>query len=549
MPAAGADEGRFVCKHCGSTRSIVRYTFREADKRILECTGCRLMVLDPLPTLQDLQQVYNEGYFDNQDLIRNDDVSRVYGYVDYISERINKQRGYQGICARLRRVVISPRTRPTLLDYGCGLGFFLDTAYEHGFDVHGVEFNQHALQYIRNRYTYRASHAAALDRRERYDVITLFDVIEHLREPFEALSMFREMLHDNGILVMSTMNATSLTSRLMGKRLEDFRRISEHLFFFSTANLVAILRKHGFEIVKLASLGHSFEVRLLASRARATFPILGVPMTWFVKLFPFVGNWSFYVNPRTKFIVYARKRQSTVRDATTGKRLSVILPADDTTAALQPMLDRLLRLDAGGTTIEIIVVDDGAGGGRAAILGSYSDRPEIAVVSGPRGGKGAALAAGIAASRGDYVIVQDADGEYDPADIPGMIRTMAETGALAVFGSRYSGRFRRSGRFAATLGNRFLTLMSNAVNDLNLSDVMTGYKLLNGVLARSLTIRSRGHEVEAELTCRIRRLGLDIYEAPITYNPRSSFERRKIGVRDAWRTCVAIVRYGVFGGE
>jgi 2-polyprenyl-3-methyl-5-hydroxy-6-metoxy-1,4-benzoquinol methylase len=297
----------FVCRHCGSTRSIVRYTFAGVDKVIRECTACRLMVLDPLPTEEELRQVYNDGYFVNEQLTQTD-VSHVYGYVDYISERINKQKGYREILDTLRGMVGTAKPNPRLLDYGCGLGFFLDAAYEYGFDVTGVEFNDYAREYIRKRYRYKVLGPGEIDPADRYDVITMFDVIEHLREPFETLAQVREQLNENGILVLSTMDCTSLTSRLMGKRLEDFRRISEHLFFFDRSNLTSILTKQGFEVLKSASIGHSFELRLLAMRLRAVLPLFGAPLVWLVKLLPFAGGWSIYVNPRTKFIVYARRR-------------------------------------------------------------------------------------------------------------------------------------------------------------------------------------------------------------------------------------------------
>jgi hypothetical protein len=96
----------------------------------------------------------------------------------------------------------------------------------------------------------------------------------------------------------------------MGKRLEDFRRITEHLFFFDRANLSSILGMHGFDVLKVSSIGHSFELRLLASRMRATLPIVGAPMQWFLRVFPFMNGWSIYLDPRTKFIVYARKRSA-----------------------------------------------------------------------------------------------------------------------------------------------------------------------------------------------------------------------------------------------
>jgi 2-polyprenyl-3-methyl-5-hydroxy-6-metoxy-1,4-benzoquinol methylase len=265
------------------------------------------MVLDPLPSEADLRQVYNDGYFENEQLTQAD-ASGVFGYVDYIAERINKQKGYQAICETIRRFLTPVHSPPRLLDYGCGLGFFLDTAFDHGLDVTGIEFNDYAINYIRKRYQYSVSSPGQADRVRRYDVITLFDVIEHLREPFETLRQLGGQLEEGGLLVVSTMDSTSLVSRLLGKRLEDFRRIREHLFFFDRANLSAILRKHGFEVLKVVSKGHSFELRLLATRIRAVLPLVGVPMCWFIRQFPRIGAWSIYLDPRTKFIVYARKR-------------------------------------------------------------------------------------------------------------------------------------------------------------------------------------------------------------------------------------------------
>jgi 2-polyprenyl-3-methyl-5-hydroxy-6-metoxy-1,4-benzoquinol methylase len=305
--APAATSSLFVCRHCGARRSIVRYRFAEHGKSIRECSSCRLMVLDPMPSEDELHAVYNEGYFENQQLTTADP-ARVYGYVDYISERINKQKGYRGICGQIRELLLLSRERPRLLDYGCGLGFFLDAAYEYGFDVEGVEFNRYALEYIRHRYRYVAYGPDEFRPRDPYDVVTMFDVIEHLREPFQMLDAAHGMLAADGLLVMSTMDSTSLTSRLMGKRLEDFRRIREHLFFFDRSNLSSILGKHGFDVLKVSSIGHSFEMRLLASRLRATLPLIGAPMQWFLRVFPFMNHWSLYLDPRTKFIVYARKR-------------------------------------------------------------------------------------------------------------------------------------------------------------------------------------------------------------------------------------------------
>ena len=538
----------FSCAHCGSTRSRVRYTFAGVDKVIRECSACHLMVLDPIPTEEELHAVYNEGYFENENLAKAD-VTKVYGYVDYISERINKQRNYANICRTLQGLVIPAHRPPRLLDYGCGLGFFLDNAFEAGFEPNGVEFNQYALDYMARRYAYRAFHFSKLDPTERYDVITMFDVIEHLRDPLATIASVRTMLADNGIVVITTMDSTSFVSRIMGKRLEDFRRIREHLFFFSRSNLVPILVKQGFEVLRVGSHGHSFELRLLATRLRPVLPAIGLPMIWLLKAFPFLGSWSVYLDPRTKFIVYARKRRECRLLPPLGALMSIVVPTFNEAATIERVLDGLVAVDV-GMRKEIIVVDDGSTDGTPEILERWALRGHIrAIRHSINRGKGAAVAAGIAATRGECVIIQDADTEYDPADIPGLLKAMFETGALAVYGSRFAGRYRRAGAFLPTLANHTLTLASNVVNNINLSDVMTGYKLFDGNLIRSLPLKSTGFEFEAEVTCRIARIGASIVEAPITYNARTYVEGKKIRARDGWRTLVALARYGLFRGD
>lgn len=298
----------FTCANCGGHTGTAKYVFAAVGKSIVECRNCRLMALDPMPNEEDLKSVYTQEYFGNQGLL-DGDVSKVYGYVDYVSERINKQRAYVQICRRLQRYANTGQGRRSLLDLGCGLGFFLDTAFEAGFDVHGVEFNRFAIEYMRQRYAFSAeSFDTFLTGERRFDVITMLDVIEHLRDPFGCLDLIHSRLNSGGVVAVSTMDSTSVVSRLMGKRLEDFRRVSEHLYFFSRANLASIMSKHGFDVLDTESKGHSFEVRHLASRIRATLPGAGAPLEWAVRLLPFVGRMNLYFNPRTKFILYARKR-------------------------------------------------------------------------------------------------------------------------------------------------------------------------------------------------------------------------------------------------
>jgi len=294
------------CSNCGSEQFHLQYDFNV--KTIMECDNCQLMVINPFPTTDELKQVYSDDYFSNKDLVKSN-LDGIYGYVDYMYERLNKQGGYKTICEKISHYLGKQKDQEaSLLDFGCGLGYFLDSAYDYGFAVHGVEFNEYALSAIKKRYAYPVKIFNAFDEFDKkFDAITMLDVIEHLEDPFTALDRINGKLNKGGILVVHTMDSKSFVSRLLGSRLEDFRRIREHLFFFSRKNLKQALEKRGFEILEIYFEGHTFEFKYLAQRIKTVSPLLGKLLDFSLKLFPFLSRLNIYINPRTKIILYARK--------------------------------------------------------------------------------------------------------------------------------------------------------------------------------------------------------------------------------------------------
>lgn len=298
-----------ACPFCAARGPVPRYRFDRCS--IVRCRFCGLMWLHPMPSLDDLQQVYSDGYFSNAGLLQQSE-SRIYGYVDYVAERINKQYGYVALVggakdALAREGSLPAGSKPRWMDVGCGLGYLLDVAFDHGFAVSGLEFNRHAVAYVRSKYTYdvREGTIGDLGPEERYHVISLLDVVEHLRDPFADLAHLRSRIQDGGRLLISTMDSDSLVSRLLGKRLEDFRRIREHLFFFSRPSLTAVLAACGWEVVSIESIGHTFEVGVLLDRLASMTPRLARVLRAMVR-----PRWllsaNVYVNPRTKMLVTAR---------------------------------------------------------------------------------------------------------------------------------------------------------------------------------------------------------------------------------------------------
>ena len=197
---------------------------------------------------------------------------------------------------------------------------------------------------------------------------------------------------------------------------------------------------------------------------------------------------------------------------------------------------------------ELVVVDDGSTDGTVDVL-----RRDVEPLEGVRvcyqpvnRGKGAALHRGFAEARGDIIVVQDADLEYDPCDIPGLIAPILEGHADVVFGSRFLGGPHRVLYYWHSVGNFILTTISNMVTDLNLTDMETCYKAFRREVLVGLELREERFGFEPEVTVKIaRRPELRIFEVPITYRGRRYDEGKKIGLKDAFRALYCLGKYGV----
>ena len=226
--------------------------------------------------------------------------------------------------------------------------------------------------------------------------------------------------------------------------------------------------------------------------------------------------------------------------------LSVVVPVYNEAATLAEVVRKLLQVPC---LLEIIIVDDCSTDGTGELARQFAEtNSQVRTVRHERNaGKTAALRTGFALTSGEIVIVQDADLEYDPAEIYGVIRPILQGHADVVFGSRFL--VRRAARvlyFYHYLANKFLTYLSNALTNLNMTDVETGYKAFRGEIVRNLTIVSSGFGFEVEVVAKIAKLKLAIYEVPISYYGRTYAEGKKIVFMDGVIALWLVIRFNLF---
>lgn len=231
-----------------------------------------------------------------------------------------------------------------------------------------------------------------------------------------------------------------------------------------------------------------------------------------------------------------------------GARLSVVMPVYNEVATVAAAIERVRSVPA---DIEIVVVDDGSVDGTRRVLSQLYENALIdaLVLHEQNQGKGAAVRTAIQHATGDIIVIQDADLEYDPHELPRLMEPILDGRADAVFGSRFMGGPHRVLYFWHRVGNGLLTLLSNMLTNINLSDMETCYKMVRADLMKQLPLHTNRFGIEPELTARLAQAGARIYEAPISYSGRTYSEGKKINWKDGVAAIWHILRANLLSAK
>jgi SAM-dependent methyltransferase len=278
------------CVVCGSDDQRL---YRNQDEfTIVRCAGCGLRYMNPQPTEAELTDIYGEAYYVSVD-------SRERGYDGYVTEAENWRRTFRD---RLRDL---PATPGKLLDVGAATGFFVEQANAVGWDAIGVEPSQWAAEYARNELgvDVRTGTLESMEFADAsFDVVTLWEVIEHLPDPRVTLAEIRRILRPGGRLVLSTPDSRSLAARLSGRRWLGWRKVPEHLFFFDRENLDRLLLQAGFTPVRHRYASLTVSAGFALERAMS---LVGLPRRWRAPVW--LTHRSVRVNPGYDLLVVARR--------------------------------------------------------------------------------------------------------------------------------------------------------------------------------------------------------------------------------------------------
>jgi glycosyltransferase involved in cell wall biosynthesis/2-polyprenyl-3-methyl-5-hydroxy-6-metoxy-1,4-benzoquinol methylase len=514
------------------------YAFSVQHSRLVECRDCGHMMLHPPPSAEELSLIYNENYW----LLDGSDEERRH----FAQLKEATARSYLELIGRCLG-----RHGGRLLEIGSGAGDLLTAAADLGYDATGVEPSESSCARARERLGSRCrvvcGDVGDLTERSYYDVCVIADVVEHVRDPRAFLEQVYNLVRVGGVVVIATPSLQSWSARLMRHRWMEFK--TEHLHYFSQETLHSLLFQTGLEPIAALPGEKCLSLEYIAAHFRRyPVPVVSFVLKHFSGLLPASIRQRLFRVVASGIISVSVKAPKGAR-----RKLSIIVPAYDEAATLEPVLQSVVEKDLGDLDKEIVIVESNSTDGTRDIVLKYRNQPGVKVIleDRPRG-KGHAVRTGLAYATGDFILIQDGDQEYDIEDYDVLIEPLATGRRAFILGSRHGGRTWKVRQFKGkpltggllNFGHWLFKTMVNVVFRLKLDDPFTMYKVFRRDCIAGLTFQSNRFDFDYELLIKIVRKGYKPIEIPVNYRSRSFSEGKKVSVvRDPWTWVRAIFKF------
>ena len=525
-----------ACHICESVR--VYYLFTTSDYRVVRCDNCGLVFLNPQPSNEELGKIYGANYFLGSDSAEGrqavTEIKQATASL-YLSE-IRRYRGPES---------------GRLLEIGCGDGDFLVLAEADGWQVTGIEYSSAACEKTRKRLKNGEVLCGELQSARlpaaSFDLCAISDVLEHVRSPLDFLLEIHRVLKPGGILFVATPSIDSWSARFMRQKWMEFK--PEHLTYFDRQTLQMALFRAGFrdvivqpgwKILNFDYVRKHFE--------RFPVPVITPVLNLAARVLPESMQRQHNRIVASGIMVLSRKTERRPQPV-----LSVVVPAYNEGKTLGTLMDALLQKELRGLEMEVIVVESNSTDDTRQVALKYQNHPKVKLVLEEKPqGKGHAVRTGLKAAAGDYVMIQDADLEYDLEDYDALLEQLTSGRSAFVLGSRHGGRNvlkmrqftgQRGLSLFFNVGHWFFTTLVNMLFWQRLRDPFTMYKVFRRDCLYGLEFKCNRFDFDYELLVKLVRKGYRPTELPVNYRSRSYTEGKKVRmIRDPISWLMALAR-------
>lgn len=511
-----------VCAVCGCRH--IHYSFSLEDHRLVRCDECGFIFINPQPSDQVLSEIYGDDYFvlssdqKGLDHVASLKSSTANSYLDLLIGTGGKVEG-------------------ELLEIGCGDGDFLACAAERGLHVTGIEYSSHACDKALQKLlgfegqVIEGEIEILEDRKECFDYIVFCDLLEHVRDPRHFLEAVHKLLKPDGQIFCVVPSLDSWSARLLKANWMEFKL--EHLWYFDVKNLRTLLFQKNFSEIRHFTAKKTLSIDYIAAHfEKHPVPIWSQLVKFGKALLPESLRRAPFPITASGIGMIAKKRQQT-----DGHRLSIIMPAYNEVSTIKAGIERVLNKNVEAMDIELLVVESNSQDGTKEIVEEYADHPQVSVIFEESArGKGHAVRAGLARATGDFILIQDADDEYDVDDYDALLEPLRNGREAFVLGARHGGGAWKMRQFSDQAAHAFLlnfghwifSMLLNLLYGVWLKDPFTMYKVFRRDCISDLEFECNRFDFDFELVIKLIRKGYIPKEIPVNYRSRSFLEGKKV---------------------